>query len=84
MPVQPLTGGPLRGGPKVWLKGITNPGCSGFVWRGTTGLMWVPVTSSLLALVVHWGSPNGVTQQSSDVYELWNLVYWIAIPSAPS
>jgi cytochrome c oxidase subunit II len=42
--------------------------------------MWVPVHSSFLALVVHWGSPNGVTQQSNDVYELWDLVYWIAIP----
>jgi len=33
-----------------------------------------------LLAVVHWGSPNGVTQQSHNVYWLWDLTYYIAVP----
>lgn len=34
----------------------------------------------LLATVVHWGSPNGVTSQDSNVNRLWDVTYYIAIP----
>jgi len=30
--------------------------------------------------VVHWGSPNGITTQSHNVYWLWSLTYYIALP----
>jgi cytochrome c oxidase subunit II len=33
-----------------------------------------------LATVVRWGSPNGVTRQDSNVYTLWDITYYIAIP----
>ncbi len=35
---------------------------------------------SMLATVFHWGSPNGVTQQDSNVYSLWNITYYMALP----
>ena len=34
----------------------------------------------LLASVVRWGSPTGVTQQDSNVSRMWDLTYCIAIP----
>ncbi|MGH9071984.1 MAG: cytochrome c oxidase subunit II [Acidimicrobiales bacterium] len=34
----------------------------------------------LLATVIHWGSPNGITQQDQNVWRLWNITYYIAIP----
>ncbi len=35
---------------------------------------------TLLASVLRWGSPTGVTQQDSNVQRLWNVTYYIAIP----
>jgi cytochrome c oxidase subunit 2 len=34
----------------------------------------------LVATVIRWGSPNGITQQDSNVWRLWDLTYFIAIP----
>jgi cytochrome c oxidase subunit II len=34
----------------------------------------------LLASVNHWGSPAGGTTQDSNVYRLWDITYYIAIP----
>ncbi len=34
----------------------------------------------LVATVVHWGSPAGVTQQDSNVLRMWDITYYIAIP----
>jgi cytochrome c oxidase subunit 2 len=34
----------------------------------------------LLATVIRWGSPNGITKQDSNVYRLWDVTYYIAIP----
>lgn len=34
----------------------------------------------LLASANHWGSPVGGTTQDNNVYQLWNLTYYIAIP----
>jgi cytochrome c oxidase subunit 2 len=41
--------------------------------------VWVPV-HELLATVIRWGSPNGITKQDSNVYRLWDITYYIAIP----
>jgi cytochrome c oxidase subunit II len=34
----------------------------------------------LLATVIRWGSPTGVTTQDKQVQLLWNVTYYIAIP----
>ena len=34
----------------------------------------------LLANVIHWGSPSGVTQQDKSVLQMWDVTYYIAIP----
>lgn len=40
----------------------------------------VVAVHELLLAVIRWGSPNGVTQQDNQVYRLWDLTYYIAIP----
>jgi cytochrome c oxidase subunit 2 len=35
---------------------------------------------ALLASVIRWGSPNGITSQSKNLTFLWSLTYYIAIP----
>jgi cytochrome c oxidase subunit 2 len=40
----------------------------------------VGAVNDLLATVIRWGSPNGVTTQDQQVYKLWDVTYYIAIP----
>jgi cytochrome c oxidase subunit 2 len=42
--------------------------------------MWGTVPDSLLATVLRWGSPTGITQQATNVQRLWDVTYYIAIP----
>lgn len=35
---------------------------------------------ALLASVIRWGSPNGITSQSKNMTLLWSLTYYLAIP----
>jgi len=41
--------------------------------------MWGPV-HELVATVIHWGSPNGVTTQDNSILRMWDITYYIAIP----